>query len=244
MNDQPIRRQAGDLEILEVKGKPGRPTIVLFHGYGADAYDLLPLHRVFPAAEGANWVFPQAPLHVDIGFGMTGRAWFPIDVAALEAHLQAGTHRDMSGLVPDGFAQARTAVQSMLAALGVASEQLILGGFSQGSMLATDLVLRAEKSVRGLIILSGTLLNEAEWRSLAPKRAGLPFFQSHGTADPLLAYHAAERLNALLNEAGLLGKLVSFNGGHEIPQEVVFLLNGYLAERLKDDLSSSPRKSV
>ena len=93
--------------------------------------------------------------------------------------------------------------------------------FSQGAMLSTDLALRTDRPLAGLLLLSGTLLAASTWRDLAPRRAGLPVFQSHGSMDNLLPFAAAERLRALLTDSGLEVDWVQFRGGHEIPPPVL-----------------------
>jgi phospholipase/carboxylesterase len=112
----------------------------------------------------------------------------------------------------------------------------VLGGFSQGSMVSTDVALRLEEAPAGLCILSGTLIGEPEWRRLAPSRAGLPVFQSHGTVDPLLPFASAEALRDLLAGAGLGVEFHAFDDGHTIPPEVL----GALAEFLVKKLSAPP----
>ena len=95
-------------------------------------------------------------------------------------------------------------------------------------MLATDLVLNTEDTPEGLIIFSGTLVNEQSWKQLAMRRSGIQFFQSHGTQDEVLAFGAAKRLEALLRNAGFSGEFVSFEGGHEIPRRVLARVGEYL----------------
>jgi len=60
-------------------------------------------------------------------------------------------------------------------------------------------------------------------------RKGLPVFMSHGRADNILPYDLAERLRADLVAAGLAVTFVPFDGGHEIPEEVVTALGAFLA---------------
>ena len=71
-----------------------------------------------------------------------------------------------------------------------------------------------------MIALSGSFLNESEWRERAPLHSGLRVLQSHGTEDPLLPFAAAEWLRDLLTGAGATVEFVPFPGGHEIPFEV------------------------
>jgi phospholipase/carboxylesterase len=112
--------------------------------------------------------------------------------------------------------------------LGANPQATVLGGFSQGAMLACDAALRSDRPLAGLVLLSGTLLAQDEWVPLMPKRRGLPVLQSHGQADPLLPFFLAEQLRDLLSRAGLAVQWVSFRGGHEIPPSVLDRLGSFL----------------
>ncbi|PJZ83221.1 alpha/beta hydrolase [Leptospira harrisiae] len=218
----------GPLEVLRVKGDSDAPTVVMFHGYGASAFDLYPIHEVLVTDQKFNWVFPHGHLSVPLMPGYSGRAWFPIDTVALEEAIRKNDFRNFADKDPEGMDVARQAAYLMLDALGVPWNQLILGGFSQGAMLATDLTLRTEEISKGLMILSGALVNESLWNELAPKKSILRFFQSHGEFDPILGYANAKKLEKLLRNAGLLGEFIAFNGGHEIPAPVIQGISRYL----------------
>ncbi|MBM9590836.1 esterase [Leptospira sp. 201903075] len=218
----------GPLQVLRVKGDPDAPTVVLFHGYGASAFDLYPIHEVLVTDQKFNWVFPHGHLSVPLMPGYSGRAWFPIDMAALEEAIRKNDFRNFADKDPEGMDVARQAAYLMLDAIGVPWNQLILGGFSQGAMLATDLTLRKEELSKGLMILSGALVNESLWKELAPKKSNLRFFQSHGEFDPILGYAGAKKLEKLLRNSELLGEFIAFNGGHEIPAPVIQGVSRYL----------------
>lgn len=217
---RPARRRWGPLETIEFAAPAGVPAIICFHGYGADAADLAPLAAELDLPSAARWVFPDGLLGMEGGFG---RAWFPIDESRF-----SGAPIDLSREAPRGMEQAAAAARGLLEALGTPIEDVILGGFSQGSMLALELALGAERPPRGLFLLSGTLVDEERTRARAGARAGLAFFQSHGRQDPILPYQGARRLNALLREAGLKGELLSFDGGHALPAPVLAGLGAYL----------------
>lgn len=225
----PELKDLGGLGVLKVIQDPNSPYIVLFHGYGANAYDLFPLHQAVQVKQNVNWIFPDGFLEIPIAPGYIGKAWFPIDIEALQRALMTGSFRDFSEKYPEGLEEARIRAMEMLKALNVPMNQIILGGFSQGAMLATELTLQSQEKPRGLIILSGTLLNQKEWAKLASKKSSLTFFQSHGRSDPILSYQAAKDLNELLRDAGMVGEFISFPGGHEIPYEVIDGMNRYLA---------------
>lgn len=236
----PQLRRYGDLQVLEIKRREGAPTIVIFHGYGADCYDLASLARALGVHGDVNWLFPNGLISVPLGGHYEGRGWFPISISALERAAQAAAGAepsaaaglDFSKEAPPGLRQAREASLKMLEAAGVRPSHAILGGFSQGAMLAMDLAVRGPEAPLGLALLSATLVDETNWRRLALARKGATFFQCHGDRDPVLSIRGAERLEALLKECGWEGKMLRFPGEHEIPLEAQSALSSYLRARL------------
>jgi phospholipase/carboxylesterase len=226
------KKRFGQLEALHLEVSEDGPTAVIFHGFGADMNDLASLARAVQAPKGTNWVFPNGHLTVPLGGHYEGRAWFPISIAELEKSMATGEAIDWSKLVPPGLKRARENAFELIEKLGVPKNRLLLGGFSQGGMLATDLVLHMDEKPAGLAILSGTLINFDEWSKLATKHAGFSFFQSHGSRDPVLSFAMAERLEKLLVSAGWQGRLLRFEGAHEIPPEVLIQLGAYLRKQL------------
>ena len=224
---QPRRRRIGQLDTLFVEGLPEAPTVILFHGYGADMSDLAPLAGALQAPKGTNWIFPNGHISLSLGPHMEGRAWFPISLADLEK-AQMGTPIDLTQVVPPGLKKSREHALALIESLDVPMNRLVLGGFSQGAMLATDVALRLPERPAGLAILSGSLVNSDEWRALAAKYPGFEFFQSHGGYDTVLGLQPARQLTQLLTGAGWKGKLQEFGGGHEIPAEVLIQLGAYL----------------
>jgi phospholipase/carboxylesterase len=218
----------------EAAVKPGR-TVVLFHGFGAPGDDLVGLETLLDRAAGATFVFPEA-LH-DLAelagpFYGGARAWWMIDLARLEHAMRTGAVRDMTKEIPKGLAEARSAVFAMLAELpghGVPTGDLVLGGFSQGAMLALDVALHGAMPLAGLALLSGTYIAESEWAPKMAGRAGTRVFQSHGRADPLLPYSVAETLRDALTTAGLDVEFRAFEGGHGIPEPTLRQLSAWLA---------------
>lgn len=228
MMQKPRLVRFGNLDAIEVPNSdPNALAVICLHGYGADMRDLAPLAQELETKRPVTWFFPDAPEVLDWG----GRAWFPIDVAAFEEAQRTGTPRDLSLREPPGLEWAREELQRFIAELGIPWNRIVLMGFSQGSMLAVDLALRAESAPAGVVILSGTLVDKARTAGLAPSRKGLPFFQSHGSVDPILGFAQARALEKVLVEAGWKGQLRRFEGGHAIPAEVLEALAGWLEKR-------------
>ncbi|HAN31909.1 MAG TPA: esterase [Myxococcales bacterium] len=223
------RSNIGGLDVLEVPGEPGGLTVVLLHGFGASWEDLLPLHRVIAAPPGTRWIFPNAPVEVALGPWMSGRAWFPIDMDALNRAMMSGTHRDMSSITPAGLSEARDQVLAMLAELD--ADRVILGGFSQGAMVSVEVASSGVFRPEGLIVMSGTLLHESVWKQALARLPELAFIQSHGRADPLLGLEAAQRLHAVLTETGHRGHLHEFDGQHEIPAQIIEKIGAFILQQ-------------
>ena len=243
------RLHAGGLDawILEPEEPAAPPelNVLLCHGYGAPGDDLVALAPELSEEDRAlasrcRWIFPEAPLSLEEMGNPWGRAWWQLDIERLL------TGRDWTRFVeelPAGLPKARRMLHAFLdevaARTNVPLSRTVLGGFSQGGMLATDLALRLEEAPAGLIILSGTLLARAEWTERIARRTAMPVFQSHGRMDPLLPFEVAEQLRGLFEDAGAKVTFVPFHAEHTIAPEVLQRLAAWLKERLSEGNSPS-----
>lgn len=227
-------QRIGSLDCVYQPGKDGGPLCVFFHGYGASCWDLVPLKGALEI-DDATWVFPNGHMEVSLGPGVIGRAWAEVEVEAFNRAMAMGTTRDMSNSRPPGMDKACDASLRLFQALGVEDySHLIIGGFSQGAMLAVETILSSALPVSSAVILSGTLLDADNWRNKANHRPPVSFFQSHGTQDPILGFGMAQKLEQLLRGSGWQGHLRSFKGGHEIPEGVVSALREFLRNSILD----------
>lgn len=198
-------------------------VVVLLHGYGAGGDDLVPLFRVLDVPRATRFVFPEAPILLGSYGGDESRAWWPLDLARLEAAQRSGMGREAHDEYPSELPEARAKVIEFLDVLDgcLAPSSIVLGGFSQGAMLALDVALHCDRPFESLALLSATLLAEGEWVPRMKARAGLRVLQTHGTHDPLLAFSGAEKLRDRMIAEGLDVRFVSFRGGHEIPNSAL-----------------------
>ena len=223
------RRGYGRLEFFELPSDRDAVTVVLLHGYGANGADLVPLAAELPCRLARpRWLFPEAPETLASAPGAASRAWFPIDEESLLRVRTTGTPMGFAGEDPPELRKSAEALAEALADAGAAPGRTVLGGFSQGAVVALETAFLFTTPPAGLALLSGNLVAEDRWRRLAPRLAGVPFFQSHGRADPLLGFEGARSLEVVLREAGLKGSLMPFDGGHCIPAEVVLALAQFL----------------
>jgi phospholipase/carboxylesterase len=234
-----VRTKLGELNCHVVDALPegAKPelVVVLSHGFGAPGTDLVPLAPELMTAaprlaQAVRFVFPEALLSLDT-LGMPGgRAWFEIPMAVLMG--QGRDWAQYSQTVPAGMPAARRALMSTLAALQQPYGRIVLGGFSQGAMVSTDVALRLEESPAGLFLLSGAMVAGQEWAPKARARSALPVFQGHGRQDQVLPFQEGERLRDLLMGAGMPVEFLPFDGGHTLITEELEQLAAFLVKRL------------
>lgn len=200
---------------------------IVSHGFGAPGDDLVPLgpetlRRSPGLAKKVRFIFPAAPLSM-IEMGIPGgRAWWMLDVAELNAAIESGKIRDQRNKTPDGLLEAAQLYREFLDALlqesGVPLSQIVLAGFSQGSMISTEIALNLSEPPAALVVWSGTLLCEQRWSELANKAANFPVQQSHGKQDPILPFEGALWLKDMLEQNEFTVDFSEFMGPHTIPE--------------------------
>ena len=185
--------------------------LVLLHGWGADADDLLDLGELLVGPE-VSVVALRAPEPHPYG---SGRQWYglqPIDWAALPA--------------------ARAGLRGRLEALAtsVPLERTVLLGFSQGAAMAVD--VGCDLPLAGIVACSG--YPHEGWQ--VPARRP-PVLLSHGRQDPVVPYAASEALEQALAEAAgdPAVSLLPFNGGHGIDPELLPALGAFVRRCLQAD---------
>ena len=203
------------LEYSPVEISKSSPDFLIFHGYGAGAGDLVFLQTLYPKA---RWFFPNAFLNKkDIP------SWFYGDTEEYIQHLQ---NNELMENVPPSHPNGD--IGKLIEELPIQSENLILGGFSQGAFLSAFLTLE-HFIPRALILLSGGMLLE---KKVSQKKASAsmsrPFFQSHGRFDDILPLVSGDNLFHILTDRGWQGDFHSFDGGHEVPPEILKKLKDWL----------------
>jgi len=226
-----ISTRSGELDVNIVtadgKGSPTSTLVVFCHGFGAPGSDLVALAgelvQLQPSLAGATFAFPAGPIDLSSIGLYGGRAWFPIDMQALDQANRAGRIDVLAAAEPPGMGAARKKLRTAIEALmgGRQWSQVVLGGFSQGAMMALDLALRLEEAPAAVIAFSPTLVDRASWERAAARRLGLRVLITHGRQDPLLPIRGTEALVTLLSAAGVAVDYLPFDGPHTIPFEAL-----------------------
>jgi len=116
--------------------------LVLAHGRGADAADILGLFAR-AGLEGVAAVAPEAP----------GRSWWPTSFLA--------SAEDMEPHVLHALDAMEAGVR-LLEAEGLTRNRIWLGGFSQGACLALETFARRGEGLAGVLAFSGGLIGTAD----------------------------------------------------------------------------------
>ncbi len=220
-------------------GTSPKRLVFLAHGFGAPGNDLVPLGEALFQTEPAlkehtRFVFPAAPLSLE-DEGIPGRAWWPLNLARLQSQLASGRFEDVRQEKPPGLLAARSALHAMVREAcidsGVMPANCVLGGFSQGAMVMMDATVTSPDPVGGLVLLSGAVVNEAEWKASLEKLPQTPVFQSHGRYDMVLPYIAGEWLRDLWTAQSRPVNFLAFDDGHTIPWPVLTALGKFLIQR-------------
>jgi phospholipase/carboxylesterase len=165
------------------RGEP-EGLLVLFHGRGADEHDLFPLLDLLDPERRLLGVTPRGPLSLPPG----GAHWYAL-------------YR-LGEPDPQTFLETYASVVEWLDGLGFPSERTILGGFSQGAVMAYALSLgRGRPRPAALIALSGFIPSVPGFElDLTPPLP--PVAIGHGMYDDVIGVEWGRAARELLANAG------------------------------------------
>lgn len=219
------------LDTVEIKtGDNPTASVIWMHGLGADANDFVPIVRELNLRDcpAIRFVFPNAPqIPVTLNGGYIMRAWY--DIAA------AGT--DISKREDEqGLRQSQQQIQALIAReneRGIATDKIVIAGFSQGCAMTLQTGLRHSEKLAGLMCLSGYV-------PLADKLASerhaanqdTPIFMVHGTADPVIPLQRAEQSRDLLTSLGYKVEWHDYWMQHSVSEQEIIDIGNWLRKVL------------
>jgi phospholipase/carboxylesterase len=164
-------------------------ALVLFHGRATDDRDLAPLVEELDPERRLVGVTPRGPLSLPPG----GAHWYAVRrVGYPEPESFFSTFEPLSAWV-----------DALPGALGVPADRVVLGGFSQGTVMAYALSLaRGRPSPAGVLALSGFIPTVEGLELDLESRTGLPVAIGHGVSDPVISVEFARDARRRLEAAG------------------------------------------
>jgi len=210
-----------------------KKAVILLHGAGANRHDLAPLSNYLDPNKNFDWYFPEAPVNINPMFNM--HVWFPVEeVISLLADPKTNPE-DVANYLPQGIDEARLALSDFLNLILGSYESVIIGGFSQGSMMSADYFFhQASDKIKALLLFSGTSIDHSGWLKNMAAIKKIPIYQSHGREDSVLPFRFGEVLHQFLKQQAFPVEFHAFMGGHELPEEVLRSARHFLHKHLGD----------
>ena len=187
------------LPCIEIETAPNPSAAVIWlHGLGADGNDFVPIIPQLNLSEcpAIRFVFPSAPsMAVTVNGGYVMPAWYDITERNINAREDlAGIHKSAAAI---------SELIDREASRGIAYENIVLAGFSQGCAMSLQLGLRFPHRLAGIMALSGYLPLA---NSLALERSNAnsntPIFMAHGVWDAVITPERAEASADILEKLG------------------------------------------
>lgn len=177
-----------------------RGTLIFLHGLGDSGQSWLELVKQTIQRPHLKYVFPTAPVQpVTLNQGLEMNAWF--DVYGLSPNSET----DERGIKASSDSLLKLVQDEVRN--GTPVERIILGGFSQGGVIAMHAAMNASGSCRfaGLIALSTWMPMRQkfnEYLKEKEKKLDMPIFIGHGDYDDVILSKSANLSEQALKDSG------------------------------------------
>lgn len=185
-------------------------TLILLHGRGASAEDILALHRLIDIDSVAA-IAPQAANHT----------WYPLSflspLPSNQPYLDSALARIESIVVE-------------LIARGVPSEKIAVLGFSQGACLTSEFLARFPRRYGAAMALTGGLIGPPGTpREYGGTLSGTPVFLGANDPDPHVPFERVRETEMILRRMGAAVEVRRYPGQpHSVNQDEIEVCRGML----------------
>jgi phospholipase/carboxylesterase len=206
-------------------------ALVLFHGRGTDERDLFPLLDLLDPEHRLLGATVRGPLSLPPG----GAHWYVVRrVGYPDPETFHATFPQVAGWLDE-----------LLAEHGIPNDRAVLGGFSQGSVMAYALGLGAGRPrPAGILALSGFIPEVDGFELDLGQAAGLPVAIGHGTHDPIIPVEFGRAARDRLVEAGADVTYRESPMPHTIDPAFMRELPGWLRQTVASAAAKSPAQPV
>lgn len=171
--------------------------VLLLHGYGADERDLIGLLE--PLGIAAPWASLRAPLPIP---AMSGAAWFPIE--------------QLETLPLRAVESATSLIWSWVEAAIPPTTRVLPIGFSQGGLMATQLLRTRPDRVVAPVVLAGFVLDAPQPADASLLASPPAAFWGRGDSDQVIPAEAVTAAAAFLPQHTRLTERLYPGLGHAI----------------------------
>ncbi len=206
---------------------PVQAVVIWLHGLGSNGNDFAPIVNELnlPTEGNIRFVFPHAPeMPITVNGGYVMPAWYDI--------LEMNLNRKIDEVQLRKSAQQIQALIDREIARGVASENILIVGFSQGGAVAYEVALTYSLPLAGVLALSTYF---ATSQSIAPNDANknISILIQHGSQDTIVPEVLGQRAFQALTDRGYAVDIESYVMGHTVCSEQIISLSLWLQKRLR-----------
>jgi phospholipase/carboxylesterase len=202
-----------------------RSVVVFLHGYGANGADLLGIADVLMEhLPDTLFVAPDAP--ETIPMMPMGLQWFPIPW--IDGSSEEESERGLMAAAED----LNAFLDALMVDEDVLPEQVVLFGFSQGTMMALHVAPRREDPIAGIVAFSGRLLAPELLKDEVVSRP--PVLLVHGDADDVVPPQSLPEAAEALQTAGWQDVYAHIMKGtaHGIAQDGLSVALAFMRDKL------------
>lgn len=177
--------------LAPANGQPAKKLVILLHGYGSDGQDLIGLGEYWANAfPHVGFFSPNAPHQC--GMNPMGYEWFPLNVERIGADYTRGAE--------SAYPAIRDFVLARTEEAGLTLDDVVLGGFSQGAMMALYTGLRFETPLAGILGFSGKMVDVEQTGEVIKSKP--PVCLVHGEMDEVVPISGSVEAAAALENEG------------------------------------------
>ncbi len=202
-----------------------RSVVVFLHGYGADGADLLglaePLAQYLP-----DTAFRAPDAQMRSTLNPMGYQWFPIP------WMDGSSETEMHNAFQRSVADIDAYLDKVLEDEGITHSDLVLFGFSQGTMMSLQVAPRRLHPLAAVVGFSGRLLNPSVLAAEAASKP--PILLVHGDQDDVVPFVSLpEASNALADASFDVLTYVMKGVGHGISPEGLGVAQAFIRSKLE-----------
>ena len=211
------------LETVEITPNgAAQASVIWLHGLGADGHDFESIvpHLRLPDSIKVRFIFPHAPKQpVTVNGGYVMRAWYDIYEQTLDRKVDF-----------DGIQTSSQHIERLIAReidKGIAPNNIMLAGFSQGGVIALETGLRYQPRLAGIVALSTYLADTKQVPS-----GNMPIFMGHGSFDPVVPFKLGQKAQEALQNNGHSVRWHSYPMEHSVCMEEIGEIGKWMVEQL------------
>ncbi len=182
--------------------------LVLMHGVGSNEEDLFGLAPYVPPQ------FHVISLRAPYVMGPSAYGWFEFSITRsgeriIDERQEAASRATVAKTLTSAAQQ-----------LGIAPDRVVVGGFSQGGIMALSLLLTQPPLLKGAMVLHSRLLTQVVPLVAAPEALqGKELWLSHGTRDQVIPLASAHAIRTLVETLPIELSYSEYPSAHELIQQ-------------------------